>query len=56
MATSTKKRDLKQNRDILDSIKSKTKEIIQNRKKVNHIIDIQLCLEVIKQIYLRLNF
>ena len=44
---STKKRDSKQNhRETLDSIKSKTKEIIQNRKKINHIIDIQLLLEV----------
>ncbi len=47
-ASSTqKKRVLKQNqRDVLDNIKEKTKEVIQNRKNINHIIDIQLQLEV----------
>lgn len=47
-ASSTqKKRELKQNqREVLDNIKGKTKEVIQNRKNINHIIDIQLQLEV----------
>nr|CAG4641647.1 EOG090X04ZD [Eurycercus lamellatus] len=36
----------KQNqREIFATIKQKTKEIIQNRKKINHIIDIQCNLE-----------
>lgn len=46
-APSTRKRDSKQNqREIFDTIKLKTKEVIQNRKNINHIIDIQLYLEV----------
>lgn len=47
-ASSTqKKRELKQNqREALENIKGKTKEVIQNRKNINHIIDIQLQLEV----------
>nr|CAG4650111.1 EOG090X04ZD [Sida crystallina] len=42
MAASKRKRESKQ---IFDDIKVKTKEIIQNRKKVNHIIDFQTHLE-----------
>ena len=46
-APSTRKRDSKLNqREIFDTIKLKTKEVIQNRKHINHIIDIQLYLEV----------
>nr|CAG4634749.1 EOG090X04ZD [Alona affinis] len=50
MAASLKKkassRESKQNqREILDSIKLKTKEIIQSRKNINLIIDIQSSLE-----------
>nr|CAG4649283.1 EOG090X04ZD [Scapholeberis mucronata]SVE93582.1 EOG090X04ZD [Scapholeberis mucronata] len=45
-ASSTRKRDSKQNqREIFETIKLKTKEVIQNRKNVNHIIDIQTHLE-----------
>ncbi len=43
----TRKRESKQNqREIFESIKIKTKEVIQSRKNINHIIDIQTNLEV----------
>jgi hypothetical protein len=46
-ASSTRKRESKQNqREIFDSIKLKTKEVIQSRKNINNIIDIQSNLEV----------
>lgn len=46
-ASSTRKRESKQNqREIFEVIKSKTKEVIQSRKNVNNIIDIQSNLEV----------
>ena len=46
-AISTRKRESKQNqREIFDSIKLKTKEVIQSRKNINNIIDIQQNLEV----------
>ena len=47
MAASKKKtRESKLNqREIFDNIKSKAKEAIQNRKKVNYVIDLQSYLE-----------
>jgi hypothetical protein len=46
-APSTRKRESKQNqREIFDSIKLQTKEVIQSRKNINNIIDIQSNLEV----------
>nr|CAG4647002.1 EOG090X04ZD [Megafenestra aurita]SVE92354.1 EOG090X04ZD [Megafenestra aurita] len=45
-ASSTRKRESKQNqRDTFENIKVKTKEVIQSRKNINHIIDIQESLE-----------
>ncbi|XP_046460715.1 nucleolar complex protein 4 homolog B-like [Daphnia pulex] len=45
-APSTRKRESKQNqREIFDSIKLQTKEVIQSRKNINNIIDIQSNLE-----------
>nr|CAG4647854.1 EOG090X04ZD [Moina brachiata]SVE92977.1 EOG090X04ZD [Moina brachiata] len=41
MAASTRKRESKQNqKEISENIKQKTKEIIQNRKNINNVIDI----------------
>ena len=46
-ASSTRKRESNQyQREIFDSIKLKTKEVIQSRKNINNIIDIQSNLEV----------
>lgn len=43
MAASKRKRDLKH---VFEDIKTKTKEVIQNRKKINHVIGLQCYLEV----------
>lgn len=46
-ASSTKREKSKQNqREIFATIKFQTKEIIQSRKNINYIIDIQSNLEV----------
>ena len=46
-APSRKTRESKQNqREIFENIKLLTKEVIQSRKNINHIIDIQINLEV----------
>nr|SVE91102.1 EOG090X04ZD [Daphnia sinensis] len=45
-ASSTKREKSKQNqREIFETIKFQTKEVIQSRKNINHIIDIQSNLE-----------
>ena len=43
MAASKRKRESKQ---VFDEIKAKTKEIINNRKKINSVIDLLSFLEV----------
>lgn len=55
MAASTRKRESKQNqKEISENIKQKTKEIIQNRKNINNVIDIFGYLEVTYSFVIRI--
>ena len=53
MAAANRKREAKQSqRENFVDIKVKTKEVLQDRKKINHLIDLQAYIEVCLRLFI----